>query len=292
MSDARIEAIRAATAAQVQASRPDNSTWVSANAGSGKTRVLTDRVARLLLHGTPPEKILCLTYTNAAAAEMQNRLFGTLGRWSMLDDGDLTQELAKIDEAPEDLGRARTLFASALETPGGLKIQTIHAFCGEVLRRFPVEARVPPRFQALDEGQAERLRRDTVDAMARDPEDPGFDGVAAYLSSETMLDPMLLDILKHRDAFSAWDPARLKTALGIGDLTIDDIVEGAMAEIKDTLLQELQRLLAVGSGDDKKQAAKLEQCLSLKAPDDKFDLLTQIVMTKKWHTETGIRLSN
>jgi ATP-dependent helicase/nuclease subunit A len=65
-----------ATRAQVRAATPDVSTWLSANAGSGKTRVLTDRVARLLLDEVPPERILCLTYTKAAAMEMQNRLFG------------------------------------------------------------------------------------------------------------------------------------------------------------------------------------------------------------------------
>jgi len=70
-----------ATRAQVAAAAPDVSTWLSANAGSGKTRVLTDRVARLLLDEVPPERILCLTYTKAAAMEMQNRLFGRLGKW-------------------------------------------------------------------------------------------------------------------------------------------------------------------------------------------------------------------
>lgn len=68
-----------ATNRQNRASHPESSTWVSANAGSGKTRVLTDRVARLLLAKNLPQKILCLTYTKAAAAEMQNRLFSRLG---------------------------------------------------------------------------------------------------------------------------------------------------------------------------------------------------------------------
>ncbi len=123
-----------ATKAQVTAARPNASTWVSANAGSGKTRVLTDRVARLLLHGTDPQKILCLTYTNAAAAEMQNRLFKRLGEWAMMTDANLRETLEQLGEDAKLLGdmrlrQARTLFASALETPGGLKIQTIHAFC-------------------------------------------------------------------------------------------------------------------------------------------------------------------
>ena len=118
--------INDATRAQIDAARPDASTWLSANAGSGKTRVLTDRVARLLLNEVQPQHILCLTYTKAAATEMQNRLFKRLGEWSMLDDDALRAGLAELGEdAPPSLDRARTLFARAIETPGGLKIQTI-----------------------------------------------------------------------------------------------------------------------------------------------------------------------
>ena len=115
---------------QVQAAEPRVSTWLSANAGSGKTRVLTDRVARLLLDGVSPEHILCLTYTKAAASEMQNRLFLRLGEWAMRADAELRPALLELGVPgpirAEDLRRARTLFARAIETPGGLKIQTIH----------------------------------------------------------------------------------------------------------------------------------------------------------------------
>ena len=137
-----------ATTAQITAANPASSTWLSANAGSGKTRVLTDRVARLLLQDVPPERILCLTYTKAAASEMQNRLFKRLGEWAMKPDADLRGELLHLGmEAgaltPALLSHARTLFARAIETPGGLKIQTIHSFCSAVLRRFPLEAGSP-----------------------------------------------------------------------------------------------------------------------------------------------------
>ena len=140
-----------ATLAQVRAAEPDASTWVAANAGSGKTRVLTDRVARLLLHGTTPQKILCLTYTKAAASEMQNRLFERLGEWAMMADEKLRETLTQLGEEKKlsdaDLRQARRLFANALETPGGLKIQTIHSFCDKLLRRFPLEAGVSPQFE-------------------------------------------------------------------------------------------------------------------------------------------------
>ena len=89
-----------ATLAQIHAADPAQNTWVSANAGSGKTRVLTDRVARLLLHDTDPQRILCLTYTKAAAAEMQNRLFKRLGEWAMANDAKLREDLVKLGEDP------------------------------------------------------------------------------------------------------------------------------------------------------------------------------------------------
>jgi ATP-dependent helicase/nuclease subunit A len=142
-----------ATRAQIDAARPDASTWLGANAGSGKTRVLTDRVARLLLNGVEPQHILCLTYTKAAASEMQNRLFKRLGAWAMLTDADLRHSLSELGVedgfTPEKLRMARTLFARAIETPGGLKIQTIHSFCASLLRRFPLEAGVSPQFTEI-----------------------------------------------------------------------------------------------------------------------------------------------
>ena len=140
-----------ATLRQIEAADPQRSTWLSANAGSGKTRVLTDRVARLLLDGTRPENILCLTYTKAAASEMQNRLFKRLGEWAMMPSADLRKQLVEMGAAThvdaDAIANARTLFASAIETPGGLKIQTIHSFCAGILRRFPLEAEVSPQFK-------------------------------------------------------------------------------------------------------------------------------------------------
>lgn len=149
---------------------PDASTWLSANAGSGKTRVLTDRVARLLLKGVEPQHILCLTYTKAAATEMQNRLFKRLGEWAMLPAPELRRSLAELGEAgtldPEVLAQARRLFARAIETPGGLRIQTIHSFCATLLRRFPLEAGVSPQFSELDDRTARLLRDEIVEEMA------------------------------------------------------------------------------------------------------------------------------
>jgi len=141
-------------------SDPTRSAWVAANAGAGKTHTLANRVTRLLLAGARPERILCLTYTKAAAAEMATRLFDQLGKWSMLPDHELLKNIREAGSdlgGPQELRKARRLFADALETPGGLKIQTIHAFCQYVLMRFPLEAGVPASFRVLDERSARDL---------------------------------------------------------------------------------------------------------------------------------------
>ena len=145
---------------QIAASDPNVSAWVSANAGSGKTHVLAQRVIRLLLDGTAPSKILCLTFTKAAAADMANRVFGTLAKWTAMDDATLAAAIKTVEgKAPSTARRlrARRLFAEALETPGGLKVQTIHAFCTGLLHQFPFEADVPARFEVLDERAEQQL---------------------------------------------------------------------------------------------------------------------------------------
>ena len=175
----------AASEAQFRAARPDASTWLPANAGSGKTKVLTDRVARLLLKGVQPQHILCLTYTKAAASEMQNRLFKRLGEWAMLGDPALTAaltELGEVSTAAEDLAQARTLFARAIETPGGLKIQTIHSFCSSLLRRFPLEAGVSPQFSEMDDRAGQLLRAEIMEDFAQGGEAPLVDALARHVS--------------------------------------------------------------------------------------------------------------
>jgi ATP-dependent helicase/nuclease subunit A len=154
------EAYDRAALAQRIAADPRNSVFVTANAGSGKTKVLVDRIARLLLGGAPPSAFLCITFTKAAAAEMQDRLFERLGAWCVASDDKLAGELVALGEPPPDavqLARARALFARALETPGGLRIQTIHSFCERLVGRFPLEAGVPPGFEIADDARAAAL---------------------------------------------------------------------------------------------------------------------------------------
>jgi len=164
-----IEAARRDTdRAQGHAADPSGSAWVSANAGTGKTHVLTNRVLRLLLAGTPPARILCLTYTKAAAAEMSKRVFDKLAQWVTAEEHDLAATLEKLTghvPASGDLARARTLFTVAIETPGGLKVQTIHAFAERLLQRFPLEANVPPGFRILDDAKKREIVARAIDAM-------------------------------------------------------------------------------------------------------------------------------
>jgi len=176
--------------AQRQASDPNESVWVRANAGSGKTYVLTARVLRLLLSGVKPEEILCLTYTKAAAAEMRSRVGERLGKWALSTEAELVDDLTKLGGAPPTGGmllRARSLFAHALETPGGLRIQTIHAFCEAILHRFPHEAKVPFDFQVLEEqerdGMLQQARESVLAAGLRgSPEANAVDTLFGLLS--------------------------------------------------------------------------------------------------------------
>lgn len=193
---------------QAMAADPRNSVWVSANAGSGKTHVLSQRVIRLLLEGTDPSKILCLTYTRAAAANMANRVFRDLAAWAVLDETSLAEQIAAIEGATpsrERLARARRLFAEALETPGGLKIQTIHAFCEAVLHQFPLEANIAGHFEMLDSQMETALfaeaRRDMVTGAAGPHDRRLAEAFTAVLArgGEWGLDALLAEIVAKRD---------------------------------------------------------------------------------------------
>ncbi|SDG41068.1 DNA helicase/exodeoxyribonuclease V, subunit A [Limimonas halophila] len=199
---------REARAAEHQraASDPDASAWVTASAGTGKTKVLTDRVLNLLLAGTEPERVLCLTFTKAAAAEMRNRLAERLAAWAVASDAELTDWLTALTgETPDAsrLRRARELFARVLDTAGGMKIQTIHAFCQTVLARFPLEAGVPPHFQVMDErSAAETLQaaRESVLLHAGRGDPRLADALAAVTAhaGESGFDELLGSLLNHR----------------------------------------------------------------------------------------------
>lgn len=180
-----------ADAAQRRAADPGASAWVGASAGTGKTKVLTDRVMRLLLPrsdgspGTPPHKILCLTYTKAAAGEMSLRISAVLGRWAVMDDPALEGALAALTgQAPTPVMRAaaRQLFARVVDAPGGLKIMTLHSFCKSVLSRFPLEAGILPGFRVLADGEADLLFSESLESVLREADGAPTSPLGAALS--------------------------------------------------------------------------------------------------------------
>jgi ATP-dependent helicase/nuclease subunit A len=189
-------AIETANAEQREASDPRVSAFVAASAGSGKTKLLTDRLLRLMLAGTAPDKILCLTYTKAAAAEMTIRLNKRLGAWVVMEEAKLSAELRDLDVTPDAKARglARKLFADVLDLPGGMRIETIHAFCQSLLRRFPLEAGLSPHFEIADDAtEVLRLReareavlananqRAAIFALAAETDEQSFAGLMAEL---------------------------------------------------------------------------------------------------------------
>ena len=198
---------------QVEAADPDVSAFVSANAGSGKTYVLAQRVINLLLSGVDPAKILCITFTKTAAANMANEVFKRLAGWTALGDSALDQQIALSTGRKPDAAqraRARRLFASALETPGGLKVQTIHAFCTRLLHQFPFEANVAARFTVLDEASTTQLLdKLTLDVLLEASAKP--DGAlgqalstAIVVSADQTFKDVVGDAIRERDAIEAW----------------------------------------------------------------------------------------
>ena len=198
---------------QSEASDPAVSAWVAANAGSGKTHVLAQRVINLLLAGVAPEKILCITFTKAAAANMAKRVFDTLARWTTLDDAALDAAIARAlwhRARGRRRALARRLFARALETPGGLKVQTIHAFCTQLLHQFPFEANVAARFTVLDEtAQAQLLEQLTLDVLLEGAAAPDSAlgralGTAMTAAADQTFRDVVREAIDRRDAVMRW----------------------------------------------------------------------------------------
>ncbi|NNM71211.1 double-strand break repair helicase AddA [Enterovirga aerilata] len=272
-------------ARQRRAADPRASAWVSANAGAGKTRVLTDRVIRLLLEGAEPSRILCLTFTKAAAAEMTIRVFERLGSWVTLDEVSLRDELEKMTGARPDratLARARRLFARAVETPGGLKIETIHAFCERILHLVPFEANVPARFAVLDEPQTAELlaaarARVLSEAATGGPLGEALEIAGAICTGDALtglIDCAVLDERVPGDpderqmALSAlWAALGVPAGLASREVERAMLEDGIPASELPALAAELRR---TGSRTDAAQAAALEAAASAAPADQRL----------------------
>lgn len=192
------------------ASDPELSVWAAANAGTGKTKVLTDRVLRLLLAGSRPDTILCITYTRAASAEMEQRIETQLGEWAIAPEETLCQTLANLTgKAPDAkaMKKARQLFAQVIDAPERIRIQTIHGFCQSVLRRFPLEAGVMPHFSVIDERTSNEL---LLESQRRLFGESGGSSCASNIEtlagmiSEPAFNDLISCIIKDRNRFSVW----------------------------------------------------------------------------------------
>jgi len=286
---------------QIAASDPSVSAWVAANAGSGKTHVLAQRVIRLLLDGVDPGKILCITFTKAAAANMANRVFDELRRWTALDDDKLDaaiRRISDIDPDPTRRARARRLFALALETPGGLKVQTIHAFCTRLLHQFPFEANVAARFAVLDDAAEAQLLNETSLGVLLDaalaPNAPLGRALATAIAvaADRTFKEVVGEAIRKRDIVRAWIDhgggveaavAVLCGTLGIGG---DDTIERVEREITEGPLLPVSRwsaaaaTLAQGSRSDQEQGRRLMAALAAEGSERAYAYL-QVFFTDK-----------
>jgi ATP-dependent helicase/nuclease subunit A len=263
---------------QGRGSDPAASAWVTASAGSGKTKVLTDRVLRLLLApGSRPNAILCLTFTKAAAAEMQSRLARDLGRWAVAPEAELAQNLSiLLGRVPsrEELDRARSLFCRVLELPGGMRISTIHAFCQSLLRAFPLEAGLSPQFGVVDDSEAASLLADSQEevlAGAGTPKD-ALDALASLVPPSGFAD-LVAALIRNRERLAAALRHHGNTLDGlcgaIADLLgLDDAHEGGLiaqaASVPDSQLVIAARLLQASKNkNDQARGATLMAWIEL-----------------------------
>ena len=296
--------------AQHLASEPDTSAWVSANAGAGKTHVLKMRVLKLLLAGTAPDRILCLTFTKTAAAEMAQRVFDELSKWATCSDEDLVNTLTELlDRGPtaDELRRARQLFARAVETPGGLKVQTIHAFCERILQRFPLEAGIPPGFTVLDEEAASELLRQSIDdvLVAATAPDAGALGdalrtVIAYAADDGF-DKALQDALGKREWLNALsrlgartgdafqDAAEIyRVALGVTTPDLATVEARLVSVLSDDELRRAVDVLSGGSKSDASCADLLRPALTKADPKLRFEDLKSYFLTSSGTPRTRL----
>lgn len=288
---------------QRRAANPDKSVWVEASAGTGKTKVLSDRVLRLLLKGVNPAKILCLTYTKAAAVEMNTRIAGRLSRWSVASDEQLQKELEsllgrRLTESKADLdlqALGRRLFAILLDTPGGMKIQTIHSFCQEILKRFPLEAKISPYFEVMDDRSAAEALNDVKNKLLQkielEPDSPVAQSLA-YMTqtvSEATFPKIMNNIAGNRNKISrllssypSLEALLLQTADKLG-LAIDDSKEKMIAaygaELDYDGLRMIMNALFAGAASDKERAEILAQIIEKGVKADNLPAFKNLFLT-------------
>lgn len=184
---------------QFLASDPRTSCWVMASAGTGKTKVLIDRILRLLLEGNDPKHILCLTYTKAAALEMRERLIKKAEQWQIITEDSLQNELEIFTQnqvSKDHIEIAKNLFDSLNHSP--IAIQTIHSFCQSLLSSFSLELDISPTFKLIDEREKRLLQQQVCsEILAKNELQEHFDFLSPHIS-ENYLREILCEAMNER----------------------------------------------------------------------------------------------
>jgi ATP-dependent helicase/nuclease subunit A len=292
-------------ARQRAAADPNVSAFVAANAGAGKTHVLAQRVINLLLEGVEPEKILCLTFTKAAAANMAKRVFDTLASWTTAADADLDDKIGNRTGGAARRALARRLFARALETPGGLKVQTIHAFCTRLLHQFPFEANVAARFAVLEDiEQSQILEKLTLQVLLEGADQPDSPlgralSVAIAASADQTFREVVADAIRRRDIIDraiaragSLEAALATMSLSLGiapdrglDLIEAEIVDGP--HLPPTEWPAVAALLASSSRNDQAQGRRLELAARLRGAA-RVDAYLKVFFTTEFEPRANV----
>lgn len=289
-------------AQQEAATNPQNTAWVSANAGSGKTYVLSLRVIRLMLLSTNPSQLLCLTFTKAAAAEMSNRVFKILGEWAIMPEDKLHSAITDVigsPPKPNQLRRARQLFAMSLDTPGGLKIQTIHAFCDALLHQFPLEANVPAHFDQIDTPEQNALineakRNVILTSLGQNNLGQSSDANknAARLneafakirshSSEASIEKAITTLIHDRDNFLIWTRNGVEQAMDYAwdhfNMSHSDLVEDLCTDAISQSSISKESWIAGAAHASASMAKTIENMLSSKTTPQQFMYLKKLLL--------------
>ena len=268
------EIVKKATDAQASASDPVASAFVSANAGTGKTKLLTDRVLRLLLEGAVADGILCVTYTRAAAAEMRNRIASRLAQWAIIPTVELRSDLAGMglsSPSQQVIARARRLFAEILDNDHGPRVETMHSFCQSILGRFPIEAGIAPGTGLADDAEQDTLRA-AARANVMRSQDSAMTHAVMLLAeqiNEDQLQTVLANFVQRETRLGEADlgerlTVHFRDGLGLGDADhAGGMIRKAIASIDDeALIATATALQASGVANHQKRAAKMHGWLA------------------------------
>lgn len=274
------------------------SLWISASAGTGKTKNLIDRILSLLLNGAEPSRILCLTYTKAAAGEMLDRLSEYLDHWQKLSDQEVINKLSEIGFSEKYLPRVRELYKESLENDW-VNIRTIHSFGMNLLKKFPIETGLYPGAKLCDDNQKKQMLEDAFNFVLKQKEfHDDLKNVAQYTSSilDLIKDNTIIKVRKFFDKHG--DYASIRNFF-VNEFEIDrDLLnldpQKALQKIKSKVfgenfqnnLAKIAEILSLGSKTDQDKANYLKKSAEFGGDDFISAVLTkEFKPTKNLYTK-------